>query len=79
MTSVSIVATDNSDHICTTMAQDIIVAFDTIVAFVIPLVTMLTSAPVMWHEEHIWNVSVLLSNLVGQETGRQDNRLREKV
>jgi hypothetical protein len=34
------------------------VALDTIVAFVIPLVALLTS-PLMWREEHLWNISVL--------------------
>jgi hypothetical protein len=37
-------------------------------AFVVPLVALLMSKPMMWHEEHLWNVSVLqsthLSNLV---------------
>jgi hypothetical protein len=46
------------------------VAFSTIVAFVIPLVALLTSSPMMWREEQFWNFSVLervglhLSNLV---------------
>jgi hypothetical protein len=36
------------------MILDIIgVAFDTIVAFVIPLVALLLSLPVMWHKEHL--------------------------
>jgi hypothetical protein len=51
-----------SNHIIATMPTD------TIVAFVIPLVAMLTSMLVMWREEHLWNFSVLkgvgLSNLV---------------
>jgi hypothetical protein len=34
---------------------DTIVFFDTIVAFGIPLVAPLTSSPVMWREEHLWN------------------------
>jgi hypothetical protein len=29
------------------------VAFDTIAAFVIPLVALLMSSPVMWRKEHI--------------------------
>jgi hypothetical protein len=33
-------------------------ALDTIVAFVIPLVALLTSSPIMWCEEHLWNFSV---------------------
>jgi hypothetical protein len=36
-----------------------IVAFDTIVDFDIPFVAMLTSSPVIWRKEHVWNVSVL--------------------
>jgi hypothetical protein len=35
-----------------------IVAFDTIVAIVIPLVSLLTSSSVMWRKERLWNVSV---------------------
>jgi hypothetical protein len=41
------------DHFVTTMA------LDTTVAFLIPLVALLMSLPVMWHNEHIWNFSVL--------------------
>jgi hypothetical protein len=44
-----------------------IVVFDSIVAFVIPLVAPLILSPVMWREEHLWNFGVLqrvhLSNL----------------
>jgi hypothetical protein len=35
------------DHIVATMM------LDTTVAFVIPLVTLLTSSPVMWRKEHL--------------------------
>jgi hypothetical protein len=31
---------------------------DTIVTFEISLVTPLTSSPVMWHREHLWNFNV---------------------
>jgi hypothetical protein len=52
------VATMASHHIIATLTFDIIVA----------LVTLLTSLPVTWHEEHHWNFSVLQtvhnSNLV---------------
>jgi hypothetical protein len=41
------------DKIIETMTFDIIVAFDTTVAFVIPLVALLTSLPVMWREERL--------------------------
>jgi hypothetical protein len=47
------------DQIVSTMALDITVAFDTTAAFVIPLVTQLTSSPVMWRKEHPWNFRVL--------------------
>jgi hypothetical protein len=33
-------------------------SFDTIIAFVIPLVVLLMSLPVMCHKEHLWNFSV---------------------
>jgi hypothetical protein len=50
------------------MTLDTIVAFDNVVVFVIPLVALLTSWPVMWRKEHLWNFSALkrgpLSNLV---------------
>jgi hypothetical protein len=36
-----------------TVTLDTIVAFDTTFRFVIPLVSMLMSLPVMWHEEHL--------------------------
>jgi hypothetical protein len=39
------------DHIVTTVTFDNTAAFDTIVAFGIPLVAMLMSSPVMWHKE----------------------------
>jgi hypothetical protein len=32
---------------------------DTTVVFVLPLVTLLTQLPVMWHKEHLWNFCVL--------------------
>jgi hypothetical protein len=38
---------------------DVTVAFDTSVTFVIPLVTLLTSSPIMWREEHLWNFTLL--------------------
>jgi hypothetical protein len=41
------------------MTLDSIVAFDTIVAFVVPLIALLTLSPVMWRKEGLWNVSVL--------------------
>jgi hypothetical protein len=59
------------DHIVATMTLYTSVASDIIVSFVIPLVALLTSSPVMWREEHLWNFSVLervhLSNLVNKE------------
>jgi hypothetical protein len=62
-----IVTTVTFDRTVTTVALDrivattldMIVAFDTIVAFVIPLVALLTSSPVMWRKEHLWNFRVL--------------------
>jgi hypothetical protein len=38
------------DHIVAAMTFNVIVAFDTIFAAVIPLVALLTPSPVMWHE-----------------------------
>jgi hypothetical protein len=35
-----------------------LVAFDTTIASVIPLVALLTSPPMMWHKEQLWNFSV---------------------
>jgi hypothetical protein len=71
MTVDHIVATMTVDHIVATVALVHIVAsvtlvhtvaimaLDTTVAFVIPLVALLTSSPVMCRKEHLWNVSVL--------------------
>jgi hypothetical protein len=58
MTLDRIVATMASDLVAT-MALDTIVASDTIVAFVTLLVSLMTSSPVMWLKEHLWNYSVL--------------------
>jgi hypothetical protein len=41
------------------MTLDSPVAFDTIVAFVIPLIALLTSSPVMWRKERLWKFSML--------------------
>jgi hypothetical protein len=43
-----IVTTVISDHIVA------LITLDTIVAFVIPLVTLRASSPVMWRKEHLW-------------------------
>jgi hypothetical protein len=68
-----IIAAITLDHIVATMTLDHIVAttallFDNIVVFVIPLVAIMTSSPVMRHKEHLWNFCVLqkvrFSNLV---------------
>jgi hypothetical protein len=48
-----------SGYINATVTQDTNVAFDKIVTFVIPLVALLMSTPVMWCEESLWIVSVL--------------------
>jgi hypothetical protein len=53
MTLDHIVATATLVSIVTTVALDIIVAF------VIPLVVLLTSSPVTWRKGHLWNFSVL--------------------
>jgi hypothetical protein len=42
-----------SNRIIATTTLNTAVAFDIIVAFVIPLVALLTSTPVMWREEHL--------------------------
>jgi hypothetical protein len=47
------------DRTVVTITLDTIVAFGDIVAFIILLVALLTSSPVMWRKEHIWNFSVL--------------------
>jgi hypothetical protein len=47
------------DHVVATVALDTIVTFDIMFAFFIPLVALLTSSPVMWRKEHLWNFSVL--------------------
>jgi hypothetical protein len=43
------------DHIVT-LALDIIVAFNTVIEFVIPLVALLTSLPVRRTKEYLWNL-----------------------
>jgi hypothetical protein len=58
----------NSNHTAT-MTLDTVAAFDTTATFVIPLVALLITTSLMWHEEHHWNFSALqtvvhLSNLV---------------
>jgi hypothetical protein len=47
-----------SDYIIARMILDTSIAFYIIVAFIIPLVALLTS-PVLWHEEHLWNFDIL--------------------
>jgi hypothetical protein len=53
------VATVPWDYTVATMTLDDIVTFNTSVAFVIPLVALLMSSPVMWHKDPLWNFSVL--------------------
>jgi hypothetical protein len=53
------VATMALDRIAATMTFDASVASDTIVAFVFPLAGLLTSLPVMWRKEQVWNLCVL--------------------
>jgi hypothetical protein len=43
----------------TTMILGTTVAFDAIVALIVPLLALMTSMPVMWRKEHFWNFSVL--------------------
>jgi hypothetical protein len=40
------------DHVVERISLHTTVAFDTIIAFVIPLVALLTSPLIMWREEH---------------------------
>jgi hypothetical protein len=40
------------------------VILDAFLAFIIPLVALLTSSPVMWCKEQLWNFSVHLYNRV---------------
>jgi hypothetical protein len=54
------------------MTLDNFVASDTIVAFVIPLVALLTSSPLMWREEHLWNFFVGLLETTFQSFSVQD-------
>jgi hypothetical protein len=54
-----IVAAMTLDCIIATVTLDTVVAFDTITVFVIPLVTLLASAPVMWHEEHLSSLLIM--------------------
>jgi hypothetical protein len=64
----SIVATMTLDRCVATRALDTIVAFDTVVGYVITSVALLRPSPVIWRTECLWNFSVLqrvhLSNLV---------------
>jgi hypothetical protein len=46
------------DHIAATTTLDIIVVFDAFAVFVVPMFAMLTSSPVVWGEEPLWNFSV---------------------
>jgi hypothetical protein len=67
VTLVHIVAAVTLDHIVAevtlyrvaTMFLDTVVAYDTIVVSVIPLVAQLMSLPETWHKEHLWNFPVL--------------------
>jgi hypothetical protein len=54
-----IVTTMTLDHIVASITSDTIVVFDIIVEFLMSAVALLTSSPVMWRKEHIWNFSVL--------------------
>jgi hypothetical protein len=49
----------NLDDIVVTMTLNATVASDTIVVLAIPLVALLTSSPVTWRKERLWNFSVL--------------------
>jgi hypothetical protein len=55
-------------HIVATMTLNHVLAFHTIVKFIVRLVALLTSSALTWLKEHHWNFSVLrrvhLSNLV---------------
>jgi hypothetical protein len=55
-----IIATETLHHIIATVSFDTIVAFHTDVAYVIFLVAILMSLLESWHEEHLWNVTILL-------------------
>jgi hypothetical protein len=63
-----IVETKTLDHSVAAVTLDTIVAFDAIVSFVIPLVALLTSSPVMLGKDHLSNFNVFqrvrFSNLV---------------
>jgi hypothetical protein len=43
------------DQIVVTVIMDTTAASDNIVVFVIPLVALLTSTPVMCRQQHLWN------------------------
>jgi hypothetical protein len=46
------------DHIPATLTLDIIAAY-TSVAFIVLLITLLTSSSVIWRKERLWNFSML--------------------
>jgi hypothetical protein len=46
-------------YMIATMALNINITFHTIVAFVSPIVALLTSMLIMWHKEHLWNFGIL--------------------
>jgi hypothetical protein len=47
-----------SDYSVATITLDKVVATDIIVAFIIPLIALLISSPVLWHTEHSSNFCV---------------------
>jgi hypothetical protein len=53
-----IFTTVSLNHIVATITLDTIISLSVIIAFVIPLVALLTSLPAMWRKEHLWNFCV---------------------
>jgi hypothetical protein len=47
------------DHTVAGMTYYTTIAFCTTAAFVISIIALLMSSPMMWHKVHLWNFSVL--------------------
>jgi hypothetical protein len=51
------------DTAVATMTLDINVGFHTVVTFVIPLVSLMESSPLVWSKERLWNFNVILQRM----------------
>jgi hypothetical protein len=85
MTLDHIVTLTTLDLTAAAISLDVIFAFDTIFAHVILTLALLMSSPLMWHSEHLWDISVVqrahISKLVlyGCETGYVPLRNGHKI